>query len=34
MNVNAIEASYNRNPGMLPALSRSEIDDVVKFLGT
>ena len=33
-NVNATEAPYNRNPGMLPALSRSEIDDVVKFLGT
>ena len=33
-NVNTTEAPYNRRPGMAPALSRSEIDDVVKFLGT
>ncbi len=33
-NVNTSEVPYNRKPGMAPALSPSEIDDVVKFLGT
>ena len=33
-NVNTTEVPYNRRPGMAPALSPSEIDDVVKFLGT
>jgi cytochrome c peroxidase len=33
-NVNTTEGPYNRQPGMAPALSASEIDDVVKFLGT
>lgn len=33
-NVNTTEVPYNRQPGMAPALSPSEIDDVVKFLGT
>ncbi|HEY1148164.1 MAG TPA: cytochrome c peroxidase [Pseudoduganella sp.] len=33
-NVNTTEGPYNRQPGMAPALSPSEIDDVVKFLGT
>jgi len=33
-NVNPTEGPYNRQPGMAPALSPSEIDDVVKFLGT
>jgi len=33
-NVNVSEVPYNRHPGMAPALSPGEIDDVVKFLGT
>lgn len=33
-NVNTTEVPYNRQPGMAPALSPSEIDDVVSFLGT
>ncbi len=33
-NVNTTEVPYNRQPGMAPALSSGEIDDVVKFLGT
>ncbi|OFA06723.1 cytochrome-c peroxidase [Duganella sp. HH101] len=33
-NVNTTEVPYNRQPGMAPALSPSEIDDVVQFLGT
>lgn len=33
-NVNTTEVPYNRQPGMTPALSPSEIDDVVSFLGT
>ncbi|MFC0170710.1 cytochrome-c peroxidase [Pseudoduganella danionis] len=33
-NVNVSEVPYNRQPGMAPALSPREIDDVVKFLGT
>jgi cytochrome c peroxidase len=33
-NVNRSEAPYNRNVGDLPALSESEIDDVVAFLST
>jgi len=33
-NVNTTEGPYNRQPGMQPALTPSEIDDVVKFLGT
>lgn len=33
-NVNTSEVPYNRQPGMAPALSPGEIDDVVKFLGT
>ncbi len=33
-NVNTSEVPYNRLPGMAPALSNDEIDDVVKFLGT
>ncbi|HAT32609.1 MAG TPA: cytochrome-c peroxidase [Janthinobacterium sp.] len=33
-NVNIAEVPYNRTPGMDPALSDSEIGDVVKFLGT
>jgi len=33
-NVNTTEVPYNRQPGMAPALSPSEIDDVVAFLGT
>ncbi|WP_353403448.1 cytochrome-c peroxidase [Duganella hordei] len=33
-NVNTTEVPYNRQPGMAPALSPGEIDDVVKFLGT
>jgi cytochrome c peroxidase len=34
VNVNTTEAPYNRRPGDLPALSSSEIDDVVAFLNT
>jgi cytochrome c peroxidase len=33
-NVNTTEGPYNRQPGMQPALTPSEIDDVVSFLGT
>lgn len=33
-NVNTTEVPYNRKPGMAPALSASEIDDLVQFLGT
>lgn len=33
-NVNRTEAPYNRQPGMQPALSAAEIDDVIAFLGT
>ena len=33
-NVNRTEAPYNRQPGMQPALSDAEIDDVIAFLGT
>ena len=33
-NVNTSEAPYNRRPGDAPALSESEIDDVVAFLET
>ncbi|WP_246860688.1 cytochrome-c peroxidase [Noviherbaspirillum sp. UKPF54] len=33
-NVNTSEAPYNRMPGMAPALSEDEIDDVIQFLGT
>lgn len=33
-NVNLTEVPYNRTRGMAPALSPSEIDDVVQFLGT
>ena len=34
VNVNTTEAPYNRRPGMEPALSASEIDDVISFLNT
>ncbi|NEX62817.1 cytochrome-c peroxidase [Noviherbaspirillum galbum] len=33
-NVNTTEGPYNRQPGMAPALTDDEIDDVVRFLGT
>jgi cytochrome c peroxidase len=33
-NVNTTEGPYNRQPGMAPALSTSEIEDVIQFLGT
>lgn len=33
-NVNTGEGPYNRLPGMAPALSSDEIDDVIRFLGT
>jgi cytochrome c peroxidase len=33
-NVNVTEVPYNRQPNMPPALSESEVDDVVQFLGT
>ena len=33
-NVNRTEMPYNRLPGMTPALSTQEIDDVIAFLGT
>ncbi len=33
-NVNRTEAPYNRNPGDAPALSDSEVDDLIVFLGT
>jgi cytochrome c peroxidase len=34
VNVNTSEAPYNRTPGMAPALSETEIDDMIQFLGT
>ncbi len=33
-NVNRTEGPYNRQPGMAPALSSREIDDLIAFLGT
>ncbi len=33
-NVNTSEGPYNRKPGQVPALSATEIDDVIAFLGT
>ena len=33
-NVNTTEVPYNRHPGMAPALSPQEVDDVVQVLGT
>ncbi|GAA4030949.1 cytochrome-c peroxidase [Actimicrobium antarcticum] len=33
-NVNRTEGPYNRQPGMAPALSAQEIEDVIAFLGT
>ena len=33
-NVNTTEGPYNRLPGMAPALTDDEIDDVIQFLGT
>lgn len=33
-NVNRTEGPYNRQPGMAPALSSGEIDDLIAFLGT
>lgn len=33
-NVNTSEVPYNRQPGMAPALSAEEIEDVIQFLGT
>jgi cytochrome c peroxidase len=33
-NVNTSEAPYNRQPGMAPALTETEIADLVQFLGT
>lgn len=33
-NVNRTEAPYNRVPGMMPALSANEIDDLIAFLRT
>ncbi len=33
-NVNVAEVPYNRQPGMAPALTPAEIDDLVQFLGT
>jgi cytochrome c peroxidase len=33
-NVNTTESPYNRQPGMAPALSAEEIEDVIQFLGT
>jgi len=33
-NVDTQDAPFNRNPGMAPALSASEISDLVQFLGT
>jgi cytochrome c peroxidase len=33
-NVNTSEAPYNRKPGMAPALSDAEIEDLLQFLGT
>ncbi|MCO5109008.1 MAG: cytochrome-c peroxidase, partial [Burkholderiaceae bacterium] len=34
VNVNTSEAPYNRRPGDAPALSDSEVDDVIAFLNT
>jgi cytochrome c peroxidase len=34
INVNSSEVPYNKTPGMAPALSEGEIDDVINFLGT
>jgi cytochrome c peroxidase len=34
INVNRTEGPYNRQPGMAPALTDSEIADLVQFLGT
>jgi len=33
-NVNTREVPYNRQPGMVPALSAAEIEDVIQFLAT
>jgi cytochrome c peroxidase len=33
-NVNVTEVPYNRSPGMAPALTEAEIDDVLQFLRT
>lgn len=33
-NVNTSEAPYNRRPGMAPALTDAEIEDLIQFLGT
>ena len=33
-NVNTVEVPYNRHPGEAPALSDSEVDDVIAFLKT
>jgi cytochrome c peroxidase len=33
-NVNTSEAPYNRQPGMAPALSAAEIEDLIQFLGS
>ena len=33
-NVNTLEVPYNRRPGDAPALSDSEVDDVIRFLQT
>jgi cytochrome c peroxidase len=33
-NVNTSEAPYNRQPGMAPALSAAEIEDLIEFLST
>lgn len=33
-NVNTSEVPYDRQPGMAPALSAGEIEDVIQFLGT
>jgi cytochrome c peroxidase len=33
-NVNTSEAPYNRKPGMAPALTDAEIEDLLHFLGT
>jgi cytochrome c peroxidase len=33
-NINTSEAPYNRKPGMAPALSEAEIEDVMQFLST
>lgn len=33
-NVNTSEAPYNRRPGMAPALTDAEVEDLMQFLGT